>query len=98
MISSAWVQSIFFMGSVSPSWRVSGLLEKYDELINISLQTVTNINTSSSASAQSILPAAKGGLGIRSAINLSLPSYLSSLHSTSKLVSSILSGSFGLNC
>ena len=52
--------------------------------------TVSNINISSSVWTQSILPAAKGGLGIHSAINLSLPSYLSSLHSTFELVSFIL--------
>jgi len=46
-------------------------LEKFDDLIRTSLQTVTNINTSSSAWAQSILPAAKGGLGIHSAVDLS---------------------------
>ena len=36
--------------------RVSGLLEKFDELIRTSLLTVTNINISSSAWAQSIFP------------------------------------------
>jgi len=42
---------------------------------------------------QSIPPAAKGRLGIRSAVDLSLSSFLSSLHSPSDLVSSILSAS-----
>ena len=72
---------------------VSGLFKKLDELICTSLQTVTNINIISSAWAQSILPAAKGGLGVYSAIDLSLPSYLSSIHSTSELVTSILTHS-----
>jgi len=76
---------------ISPSWRVSGLLEKFDDLIRTSLQTVTNINISSSAWAQSSLPIAKRGLGIRSAVDLSLPSFVFSLHSSSDLVSSILS-------
>jgi len=66
----------------------SELLEKFDELILSSLQTVTNIQISSSAWAQSILPTAKEGLGTCSA-DLSLPCYLSSIHSTSELVSSI---------
>jgi len=81
---------ILYLLRTSPSWRVSGLLEKFDDLIHTSLQIVTNINISSSAWAQSILSAAKGGLGIRSALDLSSPSFLSSLHS---LVSSILSAS-----
>jgi len=57
------------------------------------LPSLTNINISSSAWTESILPAAKGGLGIRSAIDSSLLSYLSSLHSTSELASSILTSS-----
>ena len=87
------IPKLLYLLRTSPSWRVPGLLEKFDELICTSLQTFTNINISSSAWAQSILPAAKGGLGIRSAIDLSLPSYLYSLHSTSELVSSILTPS-----
>ena len=87
------IPKLLYLLCTSPSWRVPGLLETFDELIRTSLQTISNINISSSAWAQSILPAAKGGLGIRSAIDLSLPSYLSSLHSTSELVSSILTPS-----
>ena len=60
----------------SPSCRVFGLLGKFDDLICTSLQTVTSINISSSAWAQSILPAAKGGLGICSAVDSSLPCFL----------------------
>jgi len=49
--------------------------------------------TSVSAWAESILPAVKGGLGIRCGVGLSLPSFLSTLHSSSNLVSSIFSTS-----
>jgi len=65
-------------------------LEKFDKLILSFLQTVTNIQIRSSAWAQPILPAAKGGLGTCSAVDLTLPCYLFSIHSTSELVSSIL--------
>ena len=75
----------------SPSWGVSGLLERFDESIRTSLQTVTNLQINFSAWAQSILLAARGSLGICSAVDLSLSNYLSSLHGTSKLVSSISS-------
>ena len=87
------IPKLLYLLHTSPSWRVSGLLEKFDDLICTSLQTVTNIIISSSAWAQSILPAAKGGLGIRSPVDLSLPCFLSSLHSFYDLVSSILSAS-----
>jgi len=87
------IPKLLYLLRTSPSWRVSELLGKFDNLICTSLQTVTNINISFSARAQSILPAAKGGLGIRSAVDLSLPYFLSSLHSSSDLVSSILSAS-----
>ena len=87
------IPKLLYLLRTSPYWRVSGFLEKFDELIRTSLQTVTNINISSSAWVQSILRVVKGDLGICSAIDLSLPSYLSSLHSTSELVSSILTPS-----
>ena len=85
--------SFIFCALLHPGGFSSGLLEKFGELICTSLQTVTNINISSSTWAQCILPAAKEGLEICSTIDLSLPSYLSSLHSTSELASSILTPS-----
>ena len=65
------IPKLLYLLRTSPSWRVSGLLGKFDDLIRTSLQTITNVNISFSAWAQSILPAAKGGLGIRSAVDLS---------------------------
>ena len=76
------IPKLLYLLRTSPLWRVSGLLGKFDDLIRTSLKTVTNINISSSTWAQSILPAAKGGLGICSAVDLSLPCFLSSLHSS----------------
>ena len=84
------IPKLLYLLRTSPSWRVFGLLEKFNDLICTSLQTVANINISSSAWAWSILPAV---LGIHSVVDLSLPSFLSSLHSSSDLVSSILSAS-----
>jgi len=78
------IPMLLYLLCTSPSWRVSGLLEKFDDLIHTSLQTVTNINTS----LLSLL--LKEGW---STVGLSLPSFLSSLHSSSDLISSILSAS-----
>ena len=55
------IPKLLYLLHTSPSWRVSKLLKKFDKLILSFLQTVTNIQISSSAWA---LPAAKGGLRI----------------------------------
>ena len=40
------IPKLLYILRTSPSWRVSGLLEKFDDLIRTSLQTVTNVNIS----------------------------------------------------
>ena len=49
-----------------------------------------NIKFDSTVWAQSILPTAKGGLGIRSAVDLSLPGFLSSCYGIPELVTLFL--------
>ena len=50
--------------------------ESFDETICTCLQRVCNINFDSTVWAQSILPTAKGELGIRSVVDLCLPTFL----------------------
>jgi len=54
------IPKFFYLLCTSPSWRVFWLLEKFDDLIRTSLQTVTNVNINSYAWTQFILPVAKG--------------------------------------
>ena len=54
------IPKLLYLLRTSPSWRVFGLLEKFDGLIHTSLLTVISINISQFAWAQSILPARAG--------------------------------------
>ena len=69
----------------------SKVLKKYDALLKISLEKVINIKLSDrNWTFQSTLPVALGGLGVRSAVNLSLPAFLSSVHACSTHVRKLL--------
>ena len=69
----------------------SKVLKKYDSLLKISLEKVINIKLSDrNWTFQSTLPVALGGLRVRSAVNLSLPAFLSSVHACSTHVRKLL--------
>ena len=61
--------------------------------VHVFKKYVCNINFGPTVWAQSILPTAKGGLGICSVLDLCLLGFLSSCHGTSDLVASLLSPS-----
>ena len=79
------IPKLLYLLRASPSWRIQSDLQSFDETICTCLQRVCNniINFDSTVWAQSILPIAKGGLGICSAVDLCLPAFLSSCHGTS---------------
>ena len=86
------IPKLLYLLRTSPSWRILDDLQGFDETIRICLQKICNINFDQTVWAQST-PTAKGGLGIRSAVDLCLPGFLSSCHGTSDLVASLLSSS-----
>jgi hypothetical protein len=74
-----------------PSWKVQHLLNEFDKVTRSALEIITNVSISDSTWAQASLPVSRGGLGIRSAGDLSVPAFLASIASTAYLVPSILS-------
>ena len=82
----------------SPSWKARKDLEEFDEIVRLSLQSISNVKMEESAWSQATLPTSKGGLGIRRSVDLALPAFLASSHVSHGLVSSLLpSGEKGID-
>ena len=73
-------------------------MEEFDEIVRLSLQSISNVKMEESAWSQATLPTSKGGLGIRRSVDLALPAFLASSHVSHGLVSSLLpSGEQGID-
>jgi len=73
-------------------------IDVFDSLQREALATVTNSTLSDNNWLQSKLPIKEGGLGIRSACDLAMPSLLASTHRTSTLQDAILSKRAVVSC
>jgi hypothetical protein len=73
----------------SPTWKVPHLLEEFDRVTRSGLEAITNVSIDDTSWEQSSLPVSRGGLGIRSSRDLSIPAFLASIACTKDLVSSI---------
>ena len=74
----------------SPCFLKEETLQEYDQTIQNSLQSILNIKLEGKSSIQSSLPVRLGGLGVRSAVDISVPAFLSSVSGTTSEVNSIL--------
>jgi hypothetical protein len=68
----------------------SPVLHEYDNLIRDTLQIILNVTLMESTWQQATLPVRNGGIGVRLATQLALPSFLSSVASSSELVLQML--------
>ena len=84
------IPCLLFKFRSSPCYRLHTELTQFDETLRQAASTVCNVNFDDSGWQQSTLPAAQGGLGLSSAVNVSLPAYASSLSATRQLVGRIL--------
>ena len=66
------------------------VLKEYDALLKTSVEKVINIKLSDRNLTQSTLSVSLGGLEVRSAVDLSLPAFLSSVHACSTHVRKLL--------
>ena len=78
----------------SPCYRLHSELTQFDETLRQAASTFCNVNFDDSGWQQSTLPVAQGGLGLSSAVNVTLPAYASSLSATRQLVGQILQDDF----
>jgi hypothetical protein len=73
-----------------PSWKAPDQLARFDAVIRDTLDSLLNCSLDDQTWAQASLPVARGGLGLRSAQNLSPTAFLASFASTAELVTTIL--------
>ena len=78
----------------SPCYRLHEELIQFNETLRKAASTVCNVNFDDAGWLQSTLPVAQGGLGLSSAVNVSLPAYASSLSATRHIVGQILQDVF----
>lgn len=74
----------------SPTWKANSQLEKFDNTLREALEAILNVKLDDTTWAQASLPVPRGGLGVRSARDLSVPAFLASVTGTADLVSEIL--------
>lgn len=77
----------------SPCFHNMDVLKEYDEVLRSSLESILNVHLLDRPWSQASLPVSSGGLGIRRATDLAVPTFLSSANGTQLLVNSILTES-----
>ena len=75
----------------SPLWKHTHILDKIDQIVRETLTSILNVALDDRAWLQATLPIRFGGLGVRKISSVSLPAFLSSVHSTETLTRKILS-------
>ena len=84
------IPKLLYLLRTSPSSKRNEDLESFDEIVRLSLQSITNVKMEGAVWQQAILPSSMGGLGVRKLVDLALPAFLSSSHTSQDLVTSIL--------
>ena len=96
------IPKLLYLLRTSPTWGKNEDLESFDEIVRLSLQSITNVKMEGGVWQQATLPSSMGGLGVRKSVDLDLPAFLSSAHTSQDLVTSILplgeSGAEVLSC
>jgi len=69
-----------------PSWKAESSLKAYDDCLKQSLEKILNVRLHQDAWNQSGLPVKKGGLGIRHAVDMALPCFLSSFFACNSIL------------
>ena len=86
------IPKLMYFLRASPCYK-SDVLQLYDEEIKSSLERIINTKLTGDGWKQSSLPVKDGGLGIRSATDLSLPAFIASTHATNMTVLNTLPSS-----
>ena len=73
-----------------PAFLFPDMLEKFDSMQKSSLESILNCSLSETNTSQAFLPVSKGGLGLRSTVQLSLPAYIASAFGVESRVASLL--------
>ena len=80
---------LLFKLRISPCYRLHSELTQFDKTLRQATSTVCNVKFDDTGWQQSTLLVAQGGLGLSSAVNVSLPAYASTIKATRQLVGHI---------
>ena len=80
---------LMYLLRTTPCYQ-SSLLDKYDETVRICLEAILNIKLTGDSLEQATLPVKHGGLGLRSASDVALPAFISSVKGSSDVTSRLL--------
>ncbi|XP_063629995.1 uncharacterized protein LOC134801393 [Cydia splendana] len=85
-----FVPKLMYVLRCSPFWKHQNLLLPIDIMVQTTLERILNLKLSDQSWLQASLPVRYGGLGLRRISSVSLPVFLSSVHSSADLVGKIL--------
>ena len=89
------IPRLLYLLRSSPSWKARKDLEEFDEIVRLSLQSISNVKMEYLRGHRQHF---QHGLGIRRSVDLALPAFLASSHVSHGLVSSLLpSGEQGID-
>ena len=85
------IPKLQYLLRAAPAYKHETELSNFDEDLKEAVTMITNVEMDEDSWNQAALPVKLGGLGCRKASDIALPAFLSSLHSVSDLVKTILS-------
>ena len=92
--NSLWLPKLQYLLRAAPIFQHPLLLKQLDEVIKAATEELMNVQFSSANWEQAVLPTRLGGLGLRRAEEVALPSFIASLHRCQQLLHTILPASF----
>ena len=81
------IPKLVYLFRCTPLWKFPNLLRQLDLDMKSALEKLINVQLDHTQWLQSTLPVNLGGLGIRSLLDISLPTFLSSIHGVNEFVS-----------
>lgn len=84
------IPKLVFLLRTTPTWNHTEFVEKMDNEIKSTLETITNSLLKDDTWTMATLPIRSGGTGIRRVRDTALPAFLSSINAVSSLVSTML--------
>ena len=94
LINSLWLPKLQYLLRAAPFFQHTALLKDLDDLVRTAIEDLINVRFSDANWEQAVLPTRLGGLGLRRVTDVSLPSFIASVHRCRQLVSTILPNNF----
>merc|ERR1712083_803628 len=84
------IPKLTYILRTAPVFERTDILQQYDDIIRCSLKKILNVQINELAWSQCTLPINLGGLGLKSALEVALPAFLSSACASNSIMNSLL--------